>query len=402
MKNTTPASGDFYQNLTIQSPKMKGGNKQNKYAARNKKKTMKKYLLQRLYLPCFLAFIILLFSLLCINENISEFFAKYLSRGIAFLMSCMGQISSYAVFDILLFSIACVLIIMVIAAIVLYCVKHNDVASFLLIIVLNCLLSFILLFQISTGVIYNRKPIQEGLNIPYAQSESITNTELYAATDYFIQKLNETDAYIIRDNNGKMYNPMSFEFMTSRLDTMLNSMNTNKYLHAFSYRPKKLATSDVASAFNISGITMPLTGEIGINVNAFDYTMPMTLAHELAHSKGVMPENQATALAINVCLNGSNEFSYSAYSTVVRSLLSSIYQLDGRDKYLEFYEKINSSITNEWAMYSEYLKQYDSFLNDVGNFFNNLFLKSNGVKSGIYNYSELDGYIVGIYRSINA
>lgn len=402
MKNTTPASGDFYQNLSVQSPKKGRDKNQNKSSALTKKKTMKKYLLERLYLPCFLAFVILLLSLLCLNENISEFFAKYFSRGIAFIMSCMGQISSYAVFDILLFSIGCVLIIMVIAAIVLYCVKHNDVASFLLIIVLNCLLSFILLFQISTGVIYNRKPIQEGLNIPYAQSESITNTELYAATDYFIQELNETDAYIIRDNKSKMYNPMSFEFMTSRLDTMLNTMNSNKYLHTFSYRPKKLATSNIASAFGISGITMPLTGEIGINLNTFDYTMPITIAHELAHSKGVMPENQATALAINVCLSGSNVFAYSAYTTVVRSLLSSIYQLDGRDKYLEYYEKVNSAITDEWALYSDYLKQYDGFLNDVGDFFNNIFLKSNGVKSGIYNYSELDSYIVGIYRTVNA
>lgn len=404
MKQLKRQSTDFYQNIDYVPPKRgkyKGSmsKKSQIYLPLSGRGTMKKYFLKRLIFPSVVLFLIIVIALLSLSTAVSEFFAVTVARGVAYILSCTGSLFSFHLFDFLLITIACILIVLLITAIVLYCVKKAHTASFLMIFIINVILCFVLLFQLSAGSIYNRKSIEDGLNIPYAASNTITKNELYGAADYFINEINKINEIILRDNRGRMYNPLSLNNMSLSMNTMLNGLNKNNYLHKFAYRPKMLVTSNISSAFGISGITMPLTGEIGINMNTFDYTLPMTIAHELAHSKGVMTENQANALALHVCINGGREFKYSAYSTIVNSLIYSIYQLDGIEVYREYYNKINADITKEWALYSDYLEQYDGFFNDVGEFFNNIYLKINGVKTGTFNYSELDGYIIGIYRN---
>ena len=398
--NNNYQADNFYDNISIPKGKKKKSNivydpNLNNNSNQN---IMKKYFLKCLIFPAVLISLIIILALLCLNPSISEFLTKNVSKHLAYIMSCMGNLSSFPIFDILFLSLVCVMIVFLIIAISLYCVKRPHTASFILFVLLDIILCFILLFQTTAGTLYNRTSIQDGMDIAYATTDSITKDEVYKATDYYIDQINAVNNQIIRTNTGKMHTTITFNTMTDNLAIMLNTLNKNDYLFNSYYRPKQLVTSNIASAFGIAGITMPLTGEIGINTNTFDYKLPMTIAHELAHSKGVMQENQATALALNVCVSGGADFKYSAYSNIVQNLLYTIYALDGKDAYNAYYAKVDPTITNEWAMYNEYIKQYDGFLSDVSDFFNNVYLKLNGVSNGIQSYSELDGYIIGLYR----
>ena len=62
------------------------------------------------------------------------------------------------------------------------------------------------------------------------------------------------------------------------------------------------------------GFFFPFTGEANLNVDSPECLLPATIAHELAHVRGVAPEQTANFVAILACdTSGDPLYAYSGY-----------------------------------------------------------------------------------------
>lgn len=96
--------------------------------------------------------------------------------------------------------------------------------------------------------------------------------------------------------------------------------------------PKKVWNSWEMDLTNILGITFAPTNEVNMNANISNYDLPYYMAHELAHSLGIMSEREANIFAAFVTLNSDDAYiRYSGYRALIDDLIQPIRDLD-RDK----------------------------------------------------------------------
>ena len=94
------------------------------------------------------------------------------------------------------------------------------------------------------------------------------------------------------------------------------------YLTKFSANPKQLHIFGwLYTEMNISGVSFLPTGEANYNQYIPNIDLPFVVAHELAHTKGVMGEDEANDLAMYVCLNSDDPYlKYSALANAYNSI----------------------------------------------------------------------------------
>ncbi len=141
------------------------------------------------------------------------------------------------------------------------------------------------------------------------------------------------------------------------------------------------------SEMQILGVFFAPTGEANINGNEKGLFLPDTLAHELAHSKGVMREYQADIVGRYVLLTSGND--YLRYGTLVKCLSSALSILSAYPEYQEISDelngKIDSRIFDERKNDSKFYAQFNHF-DRIGEFFNDLYLKLQKQPEGTGSY----------------
>ena len=108
---------------------------------------------------------------------------------------------------------------------------------------------------------------------------------------------------------------------------------------------------------------------------------PFTLAHELAHSKGVMRENDAQLLAAYICLNSEDYFiRYSGYLYTFSSILNLMNYTGVKDDYSNMYKQMDKNILANYRYINKFWDEHN-LLEAIGEFFNNLYLNLFGKES---------------------
>ena len=144
---------------------------------------------------------------------------------------------------------------------------------------------------------------------------------------------------------------------------------------------------------------MPL-GEPTVNRSTPASDVAQTMAHEMAHAKGVMREGEANFVAYYLLLSSADDYlRYCGYFSTFYSALTAV-NADSSKKtdYDEIRKGMAPEIRNEIIaankFWSEKSKQpgIAGFLNrvfeKVGDFMNDIFLKSNGAENGSGSYSD--------------
>ena len=128
---------------------------------------------------------------------------------------------------------------------------------------------------------------------------------------------------------------------------------------------------------HISGLYSFFTGEANINFNYPDFVIPFTVAHEMAHQRGIAREDEANFVAFLVCINSENDYvRYSGLFNVLEYLLSALNKADA-EMYKELVkESITPGIRAELVAYSGFFKKYsDSTASQVVGSINNSYLE---------------------------
>lgn len=214
----------------------------------------------------------------------------------------------------------------------------------------------------------------------------ITVEQLYNVTLYFAENANRLASELDRDESGSLCTREN-ELISASSDIYGNIKQEFSCLTGSYNLPKKMLSSRLFSLMGFTGIYFPFTGEVNINMDFPVSDRPFTIAHELAHSYGVISEQEANFVGIAACVTSENPiYEYSGYLNGLiyladalgkadRGLCQNIVNCLNDNVIYDLTESINYWDTAESAVTTAFETVYDGYL------------KSNGQALGILSYS---------------
>ena len=333
----------------------------------------------------FFFFIILFIVLIILKNNpaIAEGFTRTVARWYGAVASFISGIFSFISLTELLFVALATLIVILIVFSIRALIRHRfikagckvlDIAITLIVVVTT--------YQISCEAAYKREPIP----LPYYAGE-VERTEYIDIFNYFVEDVNYCASQLEFKESGEVKKPMSLQKMAKEVKKAYDIIKGNSYYNPYFGSVKPMLSSFLYREFQITGVTFSPLGEANIDTLIPAGDLPFTIAHELAHTKGVMREDEANQLAFYVCLNSDHPYlrfsAYNRYFYLMRSMASGTYLTDEERTLLI---KEEPQLRKMESFENMFWKQHN-LLAKIGDFFNNLYIKSSGVKEGTTSYS---------------
>lgn len=224
----------------------------------------------------------------------------------------------------------------------------------------------------------------------------VSAEELKAVTVWFVDIINEYAPMVERDENRLFSEDEDALF--DRASTLYNNAEERfPALDGYDVRPKKMTYALLMSHMNFTGVFFPFTGEANVNTNSPSCLIPATLAHEIAHQRGVAAEDEANFVAIMACLeSGDPVFTYSAALLAYIHLGNALYDSD-YDFWKDMYYQIDDLARADLRGNNEYWKQFKTKTAQISETLYSGFLQSNGQEQGIKSYGACIDLLVAYY-----
>lgn len=220
--------------------------------------------------------------------------------------------------------------------------------------------------------------------------------ELYALTDYFAERLRDTHMQVPRDENG-LFSASLDGIFASAPEIYRGAEECFAFLYLKDVPPKKVLFSRLMSRFNYTGFYFPFTGEANINIDAPACLIPSTIAHEMAHQRGIASEQDANFCAVLACtLSGDPVYEYSGWLMGYIHLCSALYRYD-RDGYYEIYSSLPDPVLADLRANNAYWHSFDTKSAEISEKVYDTFLKSYGQELGVHSYGAVVDLLIAWY-----
>ncbi|MDN5313907.1 MAG: hypothetical protein PWP10_2653 [Clostridiales bacterium] len=246
---------------------------------------------------------------------------------------------------------------------------------------------FLLVFMLMHGFNYSRLPAAEIFNLPVKERPA----DDLAATANWLTK----EAALLRENLSEDEHGV-FVLSGSIKETMLDVNAAYDAaevdwpaLRGHSIRPKGVLLSHYWSYTGITGVYNPFLVEANVNIDQPAYSLPDTIAHEVAHTRGFAREDEANFVAFLTGMYSQN--SDYRYSVMLDTWIRITNRLYTADK--EAYEQVASGLTDamrrDLTAGSLYWKQFEGPVQEVSDQANNLYLQANMQSDGVASYGRM-------------
>lgn len=332
--------------------------------------------------------------------DFAEFWTKYPAHAIRFILAKVTNLIPFSIAECILVSLP----VFAVAYIVLSTVstkRDSSDANFYR--WFRPILAFVLFIPIvflgAFGPAYGRNKLADNLNL---EQKDVSAEELYqtAMTAAKAAENELSDGKVSFDAKGASVMPYGYDELTDIMNSAFKKYASEAdYIgHFYSY-PKPIALSEPMTYTHISGVYTFMTGESNINTNYPDFLMPFTMAHEMAHQRGIAREDEANFVAFLVCIGSDDAYvRYSGYTNMVNYLMSALSSAD-IEKYIDFRRnKLSDEMNGEFFAYSEFFDKYrDSKASEISGTVNNAFLQSQGQTAGTKSYGLVVDLAVAYY-----
>lgn len=216
-------------------------------------------------------------------------------------------------------------------------------------------------------------------------SDGITVAQLAEATRLFAEKANVLSTLVKRDADGH-FNEARESYFSPGKGLYTNLVQEFPTLDGETYPPKPMLYSKIMSACGFTGVYIALTGETNINVDAPACLIPATIAHEMAHQRGVNSEEEANFTAIAACITSNQPvYEYSGYLLGLTYLANT---LNRADPYAcrQIISTLHANVIQDWNDSNDYWTSHETPATETVTAVYDEYLKSNGIASGIDSY----------------
>ena len=261
---------------------------------------------------------------------------------------------------------------------------------------LTCLTAFALIyggFCLLWGVYYYSADFedQSGIRGAPASLEQLT-----VVTSYFTDLVNQYDAFVIRDAGGAFAED-SGEFFARSPHLYDNVEKAVPCLRGDALAAKPVFFSRIMSYIDFTGFFFPFTGEANINVDSPACLVPATIAHEIAHQRGVAEEDEANFVAVLSSLESrDNVYCYSACLLAYIHLGNALYAAD-RDAWQENYQRLADGPRHDLDENNSYWERFETPVTTVSNQVYTGFLQSYGQTLGLKTYGKCVDLLIAYY-----
>lgn len=163
--------------------------------------------------------------------------------------------------------------------------------------------------------------------------------------------------------------------------------------------PKQLLLSKLMSYTELTGIYTCWTMEANVNVDIPDYSIGSTMAHELAHLRGFIREDEANYLAYLACMASDNaELRYSGVMDALILAGNALYRKNP-DLYFSLRSTYEPGIERDLAANSAYWAKYhDTVVSNTVDKANDTYLKANNQTDGVESYGRMVDLLIAEYK----
>ncbi len=312
------------------------------------------------------------------SEAFSDFINMNVSRWVRFLLAHITNIIPFSIAEMLIIGLPVIFV-----ALCIFSVRRfSDTTRHMLVFVgiaLSLLSVFYTLFFWGYGVGYNGAPLEDKLEL---ERTEVSAQELKETAEILAEKTNEAAQDVFFRSQSFSVMPYNIASLSDKLcEAYEAAYDKYDFISPLTSNLKPVILSEPWSYTHITGVYSYFTGEANINVAFPDYCIAYTAAHEMAHQRGIAPEDEANFVAFLVCIESDDPYiRYSGYVNLLEYVLNALYSAD-KTAYAEVYRTIDRNVRCEFASYSEFFAKYrDSAASNVADKVNDTYLKLNGTE----------------------
>lgn len=326
--------------------------------------------------------IMIVLLILRTNSQICEWICR---NAVNLYINVVGRIISvvnFNVFEVLATFAVIYVLASIVVSIILFKKKKVAYANRIMIALLIVAVCIGNLYIFTAGFAYNRQDAP--IEVYDGQIDSNSAEKAYIA---LVNDFNLLCEQLPKDESGRVVSPYTQQELREKIRQAYQELITDDYYYDYTPKAKPIISSLIMAHNGIAGISFLPTAEGGYNKDMPMTDIANTIAHEYAHIRGVMKENEANALSAYVLLNSNDPYlKYCFYVGNYGDILEFVmYNKDYNDIISQY--PIDASMRLE-QLYSYNWWQDKNLFRKIGNFFNNLYLKINGQEDGVGSYIE--------------
>ena len=366
------------------------------------KKTFKQLIKTYVPIPSLVLFFITVLAggihLTCL---ISESFADFYNRNIgAFVRMVLAYLTGWIPFSLaetVIIAIPILLFVLIYLSIKAF-KKSDDAATRYVVALFSVLFFLYSIFVLGYGMGYHGTPLSEKLGL---KEQAVSAEQLDKTARILLDEIEPLLDKLSYSSGGASVMPYSLDTMNDKLnDTYKKVCKKYKFIQDLRSNIKYIVLSEPMTYTHISGVYSYYTGEANLNINFPDYTLPYTAAHELAHQRGIAPENEANFVAFLVTKESDDPYiKYSAYINMLEYIINALYVADPQ-MYYDLYSEFDPRIRYELFSFSEFFEEYrESVASEVSDVVNDTYLKTQGQSAGTASYGMVVDLTVAYYMA---
>ena len=251
------------------------------------------------------------------------------------------------------------------------------------------------LFCLMWGVNYWTDSFQDRSGIA---AQPVAAEDLEAVTAYFAQQLAAAADSVPRDENGVYAVPKEQILAESRL-VYGGVTEQFPFLDFRDTGVKAVGCSRFMSIMGFTGVYFACIGESNVNVDSPACLLPSTVAHELAHQRGIAWEQECNFLGVLASVtSGMPDYVYSGWLLGFIHLGNALYETDP-EAYWAIRNALPETVSADLRDNNAYWDQFrDNVVEKVSDTVYDAALKSYGDANGMKSYSMVVELLVAYYK----
>ncbi len=344
------------------------------------------------------SFVIFLVSLIMLalsrlSVELADFLNENISTPYRRAMAAFGELFDFSLFELLVILSPLLLALLIWRFIVVFKRGYGRTR-----LVTNVLAVALLLYSgniLALSISYNTTSVEKHLELP---SVTVNEETLREATKELCLEINALSEKIEFSDGKSRFGYSLREASEKICESYAEISKKYGFIDNFTSHAKGVNALHFMSYLSLTGIYTYYTGESNVNTDYPEYDVVFTAAHELAHQRGVLRENEANFMAYLACSTSSDDYlRYSAALNMFSYVGTALWQTDP-DGYYELLETLSDGARDDLrASNAVYYEYGETVLSDISSFVNDIFLKSNGT-DGVVTY----GRVVTLYMSYRA
>jgi hypothetical protein len=254
-----------------------------------------------------------------------------------------------------------------------------------------------LLFLLLWGLNYARPSLESRLDLSAddARAEEVLRAGRRCAEA--ASRLHDT---LNGGSDGPTRLPMDLRALNDLIDDSLRDLALPGFpIHGPTSPVKELVVSPAVSYLGLTGVFVPFTGEPSVNHLLPDVSMPVVVAHEKAHQRGITNEGEANLVAFLACARMENVpyLPYAAYLSAAQRLIGAA------SRYLpqeagSAWELLGPGPRRDVTAVRDFWRSYEGLGTKLADKVNDSYLRSFRVPDGVESYGHVTRLLVALDR----